>query len=76
MIFDPVNVQTSIDAVLKQAGAPSATKAFILTGEAGPDGGVQAVYVQKIGHGWTVQGEFDVKVTKQVAAGVRVVWTD
>jgi hypothetical protein len=76
-IFDPTNIQTSITRVLQQAGAPADhTKAFILTGEVGEHGGVQAAYVQRFSHGWAIDGEFELTMDREVTLRAGLIWSD
>jgi len=66
----------AIAAALERAGAPAgATKAFIVSGETGPAGGLKAAYVQKVAHGWAVDVELEIAYTGTVRARGGVVWS-
>jgi hypothetical protein len=75
--FDTASINKSIATTLAAAGAPADhTKAFIVTGEAGSDGSsVKAVYVQKVGHGWAVAGEFELASSGDKSARAGAIWT-
>lgn len=75
-IFDGRAIDAAVTRALEAAGAPADhTRALILTGATGADGGLSVVYVQKLAHGWTVDAEATITVDGQVSARGGVIWT-